>query len=104
MVKAVLELPGVKTVKTGIDSTPLKGADRLYAICRRLAQRVSDLERRVSTLNTTMARIDRRDYRVAAKAREEAEVHQGDNGPGDDELGPHGHLFFGDEVKDGNAS
>jgi len=58
------QLPGVKTEDIGVDTTRRKDGDRIYAISRRLAQRVTDLEEQVRILRTTLARIDRRDYRA----------------------------------------
>ena len=65
MVHATVQLPGVKTEEEGVKTTRQEGEHRLYAICRRLQERITDLEKRVSTLGTTCARIERQNYRGA---------------------------------------
>lgn len=76
------QLPGVKSNEPVVKTTPQNAEHRLYAVCRRMDQRLTDLEKRVSTLGTTCNRIERQNYRGAEAKAPPFSVKEpaGDNG------------------------
>jgi TolA-binding protein len=103
MVKAITN-PGINKATLGVKAVEervnhdVKSDSRLYRISRRLGARVTELERKVSTLITTVNRLQQQNYRVLQKTKEELPRVGRESSNVDTEALS---ILFGEEIKHG---